>query len=68
MTKFIIEIQDDIDEIAALGFVASVMDGGKVSETNGVKHYCHMTTFKNCVEVHCLPNAKSLRFIVRKTK
>ena len=51
------------DEV--LGMVGVVLAGGNVSQTGGVAHPCHCTTWKNGAMVICRPtNGGALSFTV----
>lgn len=43
--KIIIKICDGITEKEALNLVMRVIDGGKISVSKGIKHYCWVTVF-----------------------
>ena len=58
MSKLIIHVEDGIDELKALSFVYEVVKGGKISETNGRKHYCHATVWHKSGHVVSVLNRK----------
>ena len=64
MNKLIIKIKGERSHESALAYVSGVIEGGLVSETNGVKHYCHYTVFKDGTGVYCYPNSNSFAFVV----
>ena len=54
MSKLIIHIDDGISENEAMENVTDSIKAGKISETNGIKHYCHMVVSrKSGIQVHC---------------
>lgn len=54
MTKLIIHIEDGISDNEAMENVVDSIRAGKISETNGVKHYCHIVSSrKSRVHVAC---------------
>lgn len=67
MNKLIIKIDCEQSHESALAHVLGVIEGGLVSETNGVKHYCHYTVFRDGIGVYCYPNGKSFAFVVMDT-
>lgn len=54
MSKIIIHIDDGISESEAMDNVTDSIRAGKISETNGIKHYCHLVSSrKSGVHVGC---------------
>ena len=54
MPKIIIHIHDGVNESEAMDNVVDSIRAGKVSETNGIKHYCHViVSRKSGVHVGC---------------
>lgn len=43
--KLIIDNHTELSDKEALGLVLRVIKDGKVSQTRGIKHYCHGTVF-----------------------
>jgi hypothetical protein len=68
--KLIIDFDPDaISASDALRRVATVICHGRVSEANGMKHYCWLTVFKDNIAVytrHKKRNQKSDSFLVGK--
>ena len=65
MTKFIIEVRDDIGDYEAMEAVMFVMDMGRISKDNTI--YCYHTKFYNGIHVSCMEkrkDSKSERIIV----
>ena len=54
MSKIIIHNNSDLPDSIAIAKVLSVVNGGLVSETNGIKHYCHLTHFNSGVLIECI--------------
>ena len=54
MGKIIIHNTSSLTDKEAINKIYSVMALGKISETSGIKHYCHVVTFSNDVKVYCL--------------
>ena len=63
MSKIIIDNQADTSDRIAINLVLAVMSNGKISETAGVKHYCHHCQFED-IHIACTPNKKSVRFVL----
>ena len=54
MSKIIIHIEDGISDNEAMENMVDSIRAGKVSETNGIKHYCHVVSSrKSGVHVGC---------------
>ena len=54
MSKIIIHIEDGISDNEAMENMVDSIRAGKVSETNGIKHYCHeMSSRKTGIHVRC---------------
>jgi hypothetical protein len=67
--RFIVEIRDGIPLPVAFEAIRLVVEDGRISETNGKAHHCHVTGFsrnKEKFNVACIPNEKSERFIIYK--
>lgn len=63
--RIIIENRAGVDDITALEMVIAVMRHGKISETAGVKHYCHATRFASGKVVYAMKNrGGSDRFVI----
>lgn len=57
--KLHIHIEEGIGDTIALEYVQIALRQGKVSETRGIKHYSHITTFKDGTAVACRPNSEN---------
>ena len=67
MSKFIIEIRDNIGDYEALEAVMSVMASGRISKNDTM--YCYHTEFSNGIHVSCIEktkHSKSEKIIVHK--
>ena len=64
MNKIIIENRTEKPMIEILGYVATVMDQGRIS--NDGKQYCYITRFAGDIMVVTDLNKKSDRFVVYK--
>ena len=62
MDKIIIENRTDKHMNEVLGYVAAVIQGGRIS--NNGKQYCYATRFKENIMVYTDLNKKSDRFII----
>ena len=62
MDKIIIENRTDKHMNEVLGYVAAVIQGGRIS--NDGKQYCYATRFKENIMVYTDLNKKSDRFII----
>lgn len=49
--KIIIHNYTDLPDYTVLEYIQEVMLQGKISERNGLKQYCFVTTFKNEITV-----------------
>ncbi len=51
--RIIINIDHDgLTDEQAVALVGQVIDGGRVSESRGFKHYCHISTTKGGTAIH----------------
>ena len=70
MSKIIIDNRSRLSDISAIRVVEKVIEKGKISQTAGVRHYCHHVEFVQpdfgFVQVECIPNRKSVRFVVHR--
>jgi len=66
MEKLIIENRTDRPISELLGYIASVLDMGKISETSKGKQYCFATTFKDGIVIFADKNKKSDKLIITK--
>ncbi len=66
MSRFIIDVRDNIDPAAALLYVGNVIHQGKISKDN--TQYCWLTTFHDGITVITRDNRKSDSFVVCKDK
>jgi len=71
MSKLIIDNCSTADDSVALMLVCKVLAEGKISETAGKKHHCHMSLYVGECEgreaniaIYCRPNYKSEKFTV----
>ena len=62
MDKIIIENRTDKHMNEVLGYVAAVIQGGRIS--NNGKQYCYATRFKENIMVYTDLNKKSDRFVI----
>ena len=62
MDKIIIENRTDKHMNEVLGYVAAVIQGGRIS--NDGKQYCYATRFKENIMVYTDLNEKSDRFVI----
>ena len=62
MDKIIIENRTDKSMTEILGYVAAVIQGGRIS--NDGKQYCYATRFKENIMVYTDLNKKSDRFVI----
>jgi hypothetical protein len=58
MGKIIIHNNSDLDDHKAVAKVLSVINDGLVSQTNGIKHYCHLTRFDSGILICCVNRGK----------
>jgi len=67
MSKFIIEIKDDIDDYEAIYSLLDVIALGRISNNN--KMYCYHTEMYNGIHVSAVrQNKKSEKFIIHLNK
>jgi hypothetical protein len=53
MSKIIIKIDDEVDEIRAMEMIRKVIGMGRVSETKYGATFCFVTSFKDRSHVYC---------------
>mgnify|MGYP003652298547 CR=1 FL=1 len=58
MGKIIIHNPTTLSDSDALSRVVHCVNGGFVSRTNGIDHYCHISTYKDGFGVYCLNRGK----------
>ena len=68
--RIIITIEEDISDLDALDYVATVVGNGKVSKYKETEQYCFGTTFSNGVKVFARDkrNVNTDSFVVYKRK
>lgn len=69
MSKFIIEVRDDIGDYEAIDALLSVMACGRISKDDTM--YCGHTEFHNGIHVSAMEKrkgSKSERFVIHKNK
>ncbi len=66
MSKIIVDNRTNVPDSDVLRRVLLVMAEGRISETAGKQHYCHMSTWKDGMVIYAGINAKSDRFVVMK--
>lgn len=66
MNKIIIDNRTSEPDDDVLLRVYAIISDGRVSETAGRAHYCHVTTWKDGMVIYAGINAKSDRFVVMK--
>jgi len=52
MTKFILEIDDNVKVTEAIEVFRSVIERGRISKTRGTFHHCHLTVCEK-TGIHC---------------
>lgn len=65
MTKFILEIDDNVKAMEAIEVFRSVVEGGRISKTRAKFHHCHLTVCRK-TGIHCgvYMNKNSERFVI----
>lgn len=60
MSKIIIHISDDVTDKEAITAIADVISEGKISQTNNIEHYCHLTNYADWISVSCQSKREGL--------
>jgi hypothetical protein len=58
-TRFVINNWSRLSDLQCFSLIREVIEAGKISETRGVEHYCHVSIFwkgGRRIEVHTLLN------------